>query len=155
MAELNFAILEPTESTMSFDPLPDGWYSAVVVEEEKRESAAGNWYLLVTFEVTGPDHAGRKIWSNYNLWHPKESTQEIAQRKFSDMALACGMSSCKDSIELLNHHLDILLKIEAGDGDYGPKNKVVAYRAAPQPTLRPFEVSTAPAPDTDLPPWAS
>ena len=41
MAELNFAILEPTESTMSFDPLPDGWYSAVVVEEEKRESAAG------------------------------------------------------------------------------------------------------------------
>tara|TARA_R100001594_G_scaffold43455_1_gene75586 strand:+ start:5011 stop:5481 length:471 start_codon:yes stop_codon:yes gene_type:complete len=156
MAELNFQILEPADdSPMSFDPLPDGWYSAAVVDEEKRQSAAGNSYLSVTFEVTGPDHAGRKIWSNFNLWHPDEKVLDIAQRQFSDMALACGLSSCKDTTELLGNHLDIMLKTDPGNGDFGPKNKVVAYRAAPQPTVRPFDASTAATPDVDSPPWAN
>ena len=34
MAELNFEILEPTENEeRSFEPLPDGWYKAAVMDE--------------------------------------------------------------------------------------------------------------------------
>ncbi|MGB1539101.1 MAG: DUF669 domain-containing protein [Pseudomonadales bacterium] len=156
MVELNFQILEPSDdSPMSFDPLPDGWYSVVVVEDEKRVSAAGNTYLSVTFEVTGPDHAGRKHWETYNLYHPDAETVLIAQRKFSDLAQACGMPNCRDSSELLNHHLDVRLKTKPAKGEYGPKNEIVAYRAAPQPTVRPFDASTAATPDVDSPPWAN
>ena len=151
MAELNFEILEPTENEeRSFEPLPDGWYKAAVMDEELRTSAAGNEMLYMNFEITEPEHEGRRVWNNFNLWHPKPDVVEIAQRQFSDLARACGLSNCRDSEELIGLHLDVQLKIEPGNGQYGPKNKIVAYRAAPAASVPQKKQSSA----KDEPPWA-
>ena len=150
MAELNFEILEPTENEeRSFEPLPDGWYKAAVMDEELRTSNAGNEMLNMTFEITEAEHEGRRVWNNYNLWHPKSDVVEIAQRQFSDLARACGLSNCRDSGELIGLLLDIQLKIEPGNGQYGPKNKIVAYRAAPAASA-PKKKQSASVED---PPW--
>ena len=151
MAELDFAILE--EATLpDFPPLPEGWYRAEVATAERKESAAGNYYLAVEFIVTDevPANSRTHVWSNYNLWHPAENVVEIAQRTFSDLARACGLANCKDSEELLDKPVDLLLKLEAGNGEYAPKNKVHAYRAAPK---FPTPAATAKVVDVDSPPW--
>ena len=130
MADLDFDLLEPSEER-SFEPLPEGWYQAVVLETEKTTSSAGNDMLNVAFEITQVEHSGRRAWNNFNLWHPTENVVGIAQRQFSDMARACGLTNCKDSDELVGLHLDIFLKVEQGNGAYGPKNRVVSFRRAP------------------------
>lgn len=153
MVELNFEMLEG-EATLEYAPLPKGWYSASVMETERTTSSAGNDYLNVTFEVTQADHAGRRVWNNFNLWHPTENVRGIGERQFSDLARACGLASCKDTDELLDLHLDISLTIEEGSGTYGPKNRVVAYRSAP--SAQPPVMAKAANGDTsslDDPPW--
>jgi hypothetical protein len=152
MVELNFEMLEPDAKT-EFQPLPEGWYSASVFQTERTTSAAGNDYLNVTFEVTSADHAGRRQWDNFNLWHPGENVRGISERRFSDLARAVGFSNTpKDSDELLDLHLDIYLKIDSGNSDYGPKNKVVAYRAAPS-AIPPLAKAANGDSSLDDPPW--
>lgn len=164
MAELDFAILE--EATLpDFQPLPEGWWRAEVVTAEKKESAAGNNYLSVEFSVTDevPANSRTRVWGNYNLWHPSDMVIEIAQRQFSDLARACGLANCKDTDELVDKPVELLLKLEAGNGEYAPKNKVTAYRSAPKfPTpaattdrseeLKMREADPGPAASSETPP---
>ena len=153
MADLDFNLLEPSEEDRSFDPLPEGWYKASVLETERSTSQAGNDMLNVTFEITQADHAGRRAWNNFNLWHPAENVIGIAQRQFSDMARACGLTNCKDSDELIGLHLDIMLKVEQGNGQYGPKNRVVGYRTAPTTSTPTAVNKVAVAGNADDLPW--
>jgi hypothetical protein len=153
MSELDFELLDEEERP-SFDPLSPGWYKMVVNSAEDETSKAGNRYLKVEFEVTNVENSGRRVWDNYNLWHPEESVKGIAQRQFSDLARACGLANCKDTDELLGKHLDVLLKVEAGNGEYPPKNRPVAYRSVPSTVAKPSEEK----PDKDVPqpgdvPW--
>lgn len=153
MAELDFELLEEEERP-SFDPLPPGWYKMVVNSAEDETSKAGNRYLQVEFEVTNVDNSGRRVWDNFNLWHPDETVKGIAQRQFSDLARACGLANCKDTDELVGQHLDVLLKVEQGNGEYPPKNRPSAFRSAPSAVVRPSEVDeNKPKPTLDDPPW--
>ena len=156
MVELNFEMLEPDAKT-EFQPLPQGWYSASVFQTERTTAASGNDYLSVTFEITSADYSGRRVWDNFNLWHEKENVRGIGEKRCSDLARAVGFSNTPpDSDDMLDHHLDVYLKIENGDGNYGPRNKVVGYRAAP--SSKPPVANTAPLPkaangDLDGPDW--
>ena len=136
MVEVDFELLEP-EAITSFEPLPPGWYPATVKTTEKATSKNGHEYLLVEFEITGADYAGRRVWENLNLWHPTESTQKRGQRIYSDLVRACGRSNCKHTEALHGLHLDVLLKIEKGTDGYADKNKTSAFRTAPAATLAP------------------
>ena len=153
MAELDFAILE--EATLpDFQPLPEGWYRAEVATAERKESAAGNYYLAVEFIVTDevPANSRTHVWSNYNLWHPAENVVEIAQRTFSDLARACGLANCKDSDDLLGMHLDVKLKTKPGNGEFQPTNDVAACRTAPGMANQKAPIEST-AVSLDDPPW--
>ena len=154
--ELNFEMLEP-ETSSRFEPLPEGWYSAIIYETEERVSAAGHKYLNVTFEITSADNAGRRVWTIYNLNHPDATPKARAERECSDLARALGFAKTPaDSDEMKNLHLDMHVKIKEGTGGYGPKNEVNGYNAAPSPN--PPVATTAPLPkaangDLDGPDW--
>ena len=151
MPELSFEMLEE-EPLRSFEPLAPGWYPAVINATTEETSKAGNRYLQIEFEITASDVAGRRVWTNYNVWHPDTNVVEIAQRQISDLTRACGLTSVPaDSDELVGKHLDVQLKVEEGNGTYAPKNKVVAYRTAPGQPQVPKAVNGAAA--ADDPPW--
>tara|TARA_R110000824_G_scaffold354575_2_gene541698 strand:- start:190 stop:672 length:483 start_codon:yes stop_codon:yes gene_type:complete len=158
--ELNFEMLEPDKKT-EFEPLPAGWYSAIVFATEKVISKTSGYNMLkVTYEITQPDYAGRRAWVNLNLYYEtKPDVIEIAHKQLSQLSFALGLANIpKESDEMVNLHLDILLKIEEGSGGYGPQNKVTGYRSAPSP--KPPVANTAPLPkaangDLDGPDWLS
>ena len=154
MAELNFEMLEE-EPLKSFEPLAAGWYPTVINATTEETSKAGNRYLQIECEITG-EFAGRRVWTNYNIWHPDSNVVEIAQRQISDLTRACGLTNVPpDSDELVGKHLDVQLKIDEGNGDYAPKNKVVAYRTAPgqPPTKQVVNGNAAVTGGSDDPPW--
>ena len=154
--ELNFEMLEP-ETSSRFEPLPEGWYSASILETEERLSKTGNKYLNVTFEITSADHAGRRVWERYNVYYPDEIKAQRARQECHKLSTALGFANVPPfSEEMLDLHLDIRLKIKEGKDGYGPKNEVAAYRAAPSPN--PPVANTAPLPkaangDLDGPDW--
>lgn len=153
MPELDFNILEPSDDEVrTYEPLPDGWYKACIASTVRKTSRAGNDYLEVELEITDADHAGRRLWEIYNLWHPSEAPKEIAQRQFSNLVNACGLANCKESDDLIGMHLDVKLKTETGNGEYQPKNKIAACRTAPgMANQKPAIEATAV--NLDDPPW--
>ena len=154
MPELDFNILEPSDDEVrNREPLPDGWYKACIASTVRKTSRAGNDYLEVELEITDADHASHRVWDRYNLWHPVDNTKETAQRMFSNLVNACGLSVCKESDDLIGLHFDVKLKTEAGNGEYKPKNKVTSCRTAPgMENQKPAIEATAV--NQDKPPWA-
>ena len=111
-----------------FDPLPSGWYQAMVTKTEGKDTKNGGWYVQITFDILGPTNAGRKIWSNLNLKNNNADAVRIAQQHLGDINRALGMASIKDTDEWLGKTLEIKLVVRR-DEQYGDKNDVKEYRA--------------------------
>lgn len=117
-------------STASYGPIPAGTYEAVIVDTETKSTKAGTGrYLELTFEVTGPEHFGRRIWERLNLENPNEKAVEIAHRTLAQICHALGVLTPKQPEELENKPLKIVVGIEEGSGQYGPTNRIKAFDA--------------------------
>jgi hypothetical protein len=129
----NAAEIEPAAS---YEPLPAGWYRAVITASEERvnKSQTGS-YLQLTLEVIAGQHQGRKLIDRLNLNNPNQTAVEIAQRTLSGICRAVGVMTPRTSYDLHDKPLMVKVKVRAGDGDYGPSNEIVEYappeKAAP------------------------
>jgi hypothetical protein len=143
----NAAEVEPNAS---YEPLPAGWYKAVITaSEEKPTKAQTGSYLQMTLEVIEGQHQGRKLIERLNLNNPNATAVEIAQRTLSGICRAVGILTPRTSYDLHDKPLMVKVKVKAGEGQYGPSNEIVEYA--------PPEKATAPAPAAAsggaTPPW--
>lgn len=82
-------------------PLPDGVYTAMMVESGVKSTASGNGdYLYTKWKVISGQYEGATLWSNINLWHAKQQVRSIAEREMGDICKAVGVMSPRDSVEL-------------------------------------------------------
>ena len=112
MPTLNFnaASVPVDDKPKSFEPLPAGQYQAMITATEMRNTIAGNGqYLLLTFDIIGPTHAGRKLWDRLNLVNPNPQAEQIAQRQLANLCAALGRDGVKESEEL--HNLPLVLEV--------------------------------------------
>ncbi|MCP4468899.1 MAG: DUF669 domain-containing protein [Halieaceae bacterium] len=133
MALLNHNAAEhPAQN--DFDLIPNGWYQAVIEQDEVKESksTATSW-LELKIQITGPTQAGRYVWDRLFLWpdpagnNPRK-TESIAQGTLSSICGAIGIGGVTDSSELLNRPLMVKVGFEAGTGGYDDKNIVKGYK---------------------------
>ena len=48
--------------SQNYEPLPAGWYTAVIHQAELKETAAGDGqYIKVRYDIVGPTHEGRVV----------------------------------------------------------------------------------------------
>lgn len=151
MAKLNFDT--STIESQTFDALPAGWYSVMIVGEEQKEAKSGKGeYVKMEMEVTEGQYKGRKLWEQFSLWHANPQTVEIAQRGIATIAQAVGIAKCNDTAELHNKVFDAKVIIEKSD-QYGDQNRIRGYRkhagtagpmAPPAQTPAPKTASAAP-----------
>jgi hypothetical protein len=59
-------VIDFSQVSDSFEPLPEGTYAAVLTEVEKKTAKSGNDYLSFTYSMVD-DYEGRKAWGNYTL----------------------------------------------------------------------------------------
>ena len=133
------------------EPIPAGWYKAVISgSEEKPTKAQTGSYLQLTIEVIEGDHAGRKVIDRLNLNNPNATAVDIAKRTLSSICRAVGIMTPRNASELHDKPMMVKVKVKPGDATYGASNEVDDYQpkdsggAAPSASAAPSGANTPP-----------
>lgn len=148
-----FDVNEMPQGKGDFEPIPAGWYTAIITSAEIKDTRAGTGkYIAIRFDVTGPEYAGRVVFGNVTLRNPNSTAEEIGRQQLGDIMRALGLVRLSDTDEMIGHELSIKLKRTESE-QYGPGNEVKAFKAmegrqsaAPTaPAVRANSAPTAPA----------
>ena len=70
----------PEEEKREFEPLPAGWYTATITDAGMRDTKAGTGkFISVRFDITGPNHQGRVVFTNLNMTNPSPKAEEFGR----------------------------------------------------------------------------
>jgi len=130
MVQINFNANNVQPST-GFEPLPAGWYMAIIEDSEEKPTSAGTGkYLQFTFQIVDGEHANRKVWARINIENPSEEAVRIGQAELSALCRAVGVMDLRDTNDLHNKPLRIKVVQEKrrDTGEMG--NRVKAYESA-------------------------
>lgn len=150
-----FSVDELPQSDRSFEPLPAGIYTATITRADLRSTKDGTGELIaVRYDITGPSHEGRVVFGNINIKNKSSKAEEIGRQQLGEIMRAIGLTSLRDTDQLIGCHLQIKVDIEKREG-YDARNvvkghKAVAGSAPPVPVSAP----AAPASNGAAPPWA-
>lgn len=129
MAQLNFDASQ-VQPDAGFEPIPAGWYKALMDESDWKPTKAGDGsYLNCRFSILEGPYAGRKIFVMLNLRNPNQQAVDIALKQLSAIAHAVGIMQVADSSQLHNIPMQIKVKIRKDkDGEYDDKNEISSYK---------------------------
>jgi hypothetical protein len=155
MAQLDetFSVDSLPVSDRNFEPLPAGWYTAVVNGAEVKVTKAGTGkYIAVRYDITGPTHQGRVIFGNLNIKNPNPTAEKIGREQLGEIMRAIGLATVQDTDQLIGGQLMIKLEIRESE-QYGASNDVKGFKASgaapPKAALAAAPAATAKA----SPPW--
>lgn len=115
----------------SFDLIPAGWYQMFISKAELRPTKSGGSMISVTYDITGPTHQGRKIFSGFNWENANHVAQEIGRKQFAQQVRALGLSGIQQLEDLINLPFDGKVGIQKSkDPQYEDSNRVTAFAAA-------------------------
>lgn len=146
------------QSEHNYEPVPAGWYSAIIFAAEIKETKSGTGsYIKVRYDITGPTHEGRVVFGNLNIRNQSTQAEEIGRQQFSELLLSIGMQKIKDTDQLIGGQLMIKLAVKPANGQYEASNEVKGYKAldnaatqqAPTQQSQPIKPAGGSAP-----PWA-
>ena len=153
MAQLNetFSADALPVSDRNFEPLPAGWYTAVVNGAEIKNTKAGTGqYIAVRYDITGPTHQGRVVFGNLNIKNPNPKAEEIGRQQLGELMRAIGLATVQDTDQLIGGQLSIKLDVRESE-QYGASNDVKGYKS--NGTVPPAAAAKAPAAAKAAPPW--
>lgn len=151
---IELATLPQTE-TADFSPIPDGWYTARIASADLRSTKAGTGeYIAVRFDVTGPTHQGRVVFTNLNIRNPNPKAEEIGRQQLGQIMQAIGAATVTDTDQLLGGTVAIKVTTRL-DEKWGNRNEVKGFKTvAGGQTPQPAPVAQKPARGA-APPWAA
>ena len=137
------------DPAQSREPIPAGWYKAVITEsEEKPTKAQTGSYLQMTVEVIEGDHAGRKAFERLNLNNPNATAVEIAQRTLSSICRAVGVMTPRTSSDLHDKPFMVKIKVKPAKDGYDASNEIAEYAESGK-----TQAAAAPSGGGSAPPW--
>ena len=105
------------------------------------------------FDITGPEHQGRVVFTNLNTRNPNPKAEEIGRQQLGDIMRAGGLSRLEDTDQLIGINLTIKVTIR-NDPNYGKSNEIKAYRSV-EGSAPPATAAAAPSNGKAAPPWAT
>lgn len=127
MAELIFKPGD-VDTTPSFDAMPPGRYEFEVESMEIKPSAAGHDYVKAVFSVRSESQNGRKIFENFNLFHPSDQVRAIGNVQFASLCKACGIfEKITDTDDLIGQTFEAETKVAAAKDGYDAQAKIKKY----------------------------
>lgn len=146
---------ELPQGTGSFDPIPAGQYDATITRADLKPTKDGSGQMIaVRFDITGPTHQGRVVFSNLNIRNKSPKAEEIGRQQLGDIMRAIGLPSVQDTDQLVGNAIKIKVEIEKKEG-YEARNVVKAFKAASgSPAPAPAAQAPAAGGAASAPPWA-
>jgi hypothetical protein len=153
MASIDFSIDDLPVSSNNFEPIPDGWYDATIVESSMKDTKAGTGeYIAVRYKIDGPSHQGRVLFGNLNVKNPNPKAEEIGRQQLGEIMRAIGLTRVSNTDQLIGGQLSIKIVIKR-DQQYGDGNDIKGFKAI----AGVVRTSKASAPATlakTAPPWS-
>lgn len=138
------------EPSKGFDPLPEGRYTALIVDSEEKPTNSGKGsYLSLKFQIIDGEHKNRTLFSNLNLDNPSEQAVAIAKRDLSAICRAIDVITPKDSSELHNKPMVIKVGLRKRKDTGEMANTIKAY----EPTGGAKSVDANSGSDDSKPAW--
>ena len=95
-----------------YTPVPGGWYNAVVTESEAKKTKDGDGvYFEFRFDISGPAHAGRCVYTRVNTRNKSDKCQEIGLGQLNAIMAATGVHRLIDDDQFLIIPLQIHVTI--------------------------------------------
>ena len=134
----------------SFDPIPAGWYQAIISNSEMKATRDGyGEYLSLTLQIIDGQYENRLVFARLNLKNANDKAVDIARKDLAAICRAVGVMSPQASDELHDKPLMIKVKVRPASGDYEASNDIGGYKAVEGANLTP-----APKPQTPVTPSA-
>ena len=128
----------------SFDPIPAGWYKAIISNSEMKPTRDGyGEYLSLTLQVIEGQYENRLVFARLNLKNANEKAVDIARKDLAAICRAVGVMSPKSSEELHDKPLMIKVKVRAAQGEYEASNDIGGYKAVEGGTASPVQQKQA------------
>jgi len=125
-----FDINELPQGNGSFDPLPPGWYTAMIKKADLQPTKDGSGqYIKVRYDITGPTHQGRVVFGNLNIKNASAKAEEIGRQHLAELMRSIGLSKVTDTDQLIGGMLQIKLDIRPATEQYSAQNEVKGFRA--------------------------
>ena len=152
MADFNFNPSEYVDTkTSTFDPLPNGTYSAMISNSDYKATKAGTGhYIELVIDIIDGPHAGRKLWERLNVDNPNKQAEDIARGALNRLLMACGKPDAKDTESI--HDIAFIMVLDI-DRKEPTRNKVMTYKAVGSPAT-PRAVPTRAASSAEAAPVA-
>ena len=136
---------EEVEPSSSFDPIPAGWYTAIISASELKATRDGyGEYLSLTLQIIEGQHENRLVFARLNLKNANDKAVDIARKDLAAICRAVGVMSPQGSEQLHDIPLMIKVKVRPASGDYEASNDIGGYKAVEGANL-------TPAPKTQTP----
>lgn len=127
---------EEVEPQGDFEPIPAGYYTAMITESEFRPTKAGDGeYLNLRFDIIDGEYEGRVLFARLNLSNPNPKAVDIAQRQLSSICRAVGIMAPDDSSDLHDKPLKIKVSVRPAENGYEATNEVKDF--APAESMKP------------------
>jgi len=92
---------EEIEPSSSFDPIPAGWYKAIISNSEMKPTRDGyGEYLSLTLQIIEGQYENRLVFARLNLKNANDKAVDIARKDLAAICRAVGVMSPKSSEEL-------------------------------------------------------
>lgn len=129
MAQFVFDATTVQPSTGVPDPVPAGWYNAIVEETAIEPTKDGNGaFISAKFSIADGQYANRKVYHMFNVKNNSQTAVEIAYRDLSALQHAIGLLRMQDTQELHGRPLKIKVSITPADKGYDAKNAIKAFK---------------------------
>jgi len=147
-----YSVGDVPQSDNNFEPVPSGWYNVSITDAEVKDTKAGTGtYIKVRFDITGPTHEGRVVWTNLNNRNPNSKAEEIGLQQLDSLMRSIGVASITDTDQLVGGACSVKLSIRRSE-EWGDSNEVKAYKAI-DGSSPPMPKNDAPASSGNSAPW--
>ena len=149
---------EEVEPSSSFDPIPAGWYTAIISASEMKATRDGyGEYLSLTLQIIDGQYENRLVFARLNLKNANDKAVDIARKDLAAICRAVGVMSPQASEELHDIPLMIKVKVRPASGDYEASNDIGGYKAVEGANLTPAPKAASkpqtPPPAATKKPW--
>lgn len=127
--DMTFSVDSVAQPISNYDPIPEGWYNAVINSAELKDTKAGTGkYLNIRYDITGATNAGRAVFGMITIQNHNIKAKEIGEQQLAELLRAIGLSKVSDTDELLGHPLSIKVGISQREG-YEARNDVKGFKS--------------------------
>jgi len=138
---------EIPQTEPDFKPIPAGWYNAKITNAELKPTSTGGQRIAVRYDITGPQHEGRVVFSGFNVRNNNEEAVRISREQLGQLMRATGLGRLDNTDQLVGAQCQIKVKVTAARDGYEAGNDVGGYKAL-EGSMPPSVGQSAPSGDT-------